>query len=332
MEHLRGHSLKRLLAPAMAENRPPSLPAALGVGVDLLSALSVMHGARDHDGAPRPILHRDVKPENVIITHGGKPVLIDFGIAKDVMGPAITLYGKVVGTARYMAPENRLGGLLDPRADVFSLSLILFELISARQPWPPLSTRKELLRIVFDPPEITSQIAERIPQDVLPIVIKGLACDAADRWSDAGEMLEALRATETYRRLAPDGGSLWGEISRWVESTGLTPDEALEHLVIDHRAAHEGGEELTWSPDGQLLKISGHAEVRAGDLPPAEVLTIPPLAPRRDQSIQPLEIPDLADDDPSELGGRFKWLVASGIAVLLAAAAAFGFYLTHGAH
>lgn len=280
MQQVTGHSLHRLLEASFDRGRRLPLEAALTVGVRILDALAVMHRLVDETGAPRPMLHRDVTPANIILTHQGRPVLIDFGIAKDVNGPSITLPGQVVGTARYMAPEHRRAEAVDPRADVFAASMVLFELLLGRHPWPPLVGMKELLRTTFDPPELKEEDAA-VPAPVLAAILRGLACAREERWSDAASLREAL-LQGLGRPLDVRAGA--AQARGWVNGLELAPDESLGRPVVDF-APVDGGTEVYWRSDGSISRgpedleptLRGPA-VALGD---ASVLTLPPLPPRR---------------------------------------------------
>jgi serine/threonine protein kinase len=312
MEYVRGWTLKRLLEDVFETDLPPPTGVGLAIACGILDGLSAMHRAREDDGALRPILHRDVTPHNVILTHDGSPMLIDFGIAKDVLGPQITLVGNVIGTAPYMAPEHRVGAFTDPRADVFSASVILFELLTARHPWPRMNSTKELLRVVFDPPEIGPELMQRLPADVLPLVMKGLACDPASRYRDAAAMLDDIRATHSYQSMRGFADSDWGAVKAWVDRLALAPDEALEGLVIDHRAMIEPAEALTWSSSGELAPQGLPEPPTADILVNSAVLTVPPLPPRRETSIAVQELNEVSAY--VEQLGRARWtLFAAGL-------------------
>lgn len=288
MEHVAGFSLKRLLDHAFEHDQPPPMEVALSVVEGILEGLSAMHRAVDESGAERPILHRDVTPANVIVTHDGRPVLIDFGIAKDVLGPAITQMGKVIGTVRYMAPEHRRGEFIEPSADVFSVSMILFELLTARHPWPPMFGMRELLRTVFDPPEVDEVVRARIPEAVLPIVLRGLECDAKRRFPDAPAMLAALR--EAGALGAPPEAAL----RAWLASAAIEADEALAGLVVDTQldAPAQPAESLYWDHKGRISEQQPMSRPM-DTIPPSQALTIPPLPPRRHSVLDTgdLEVP-----------------------------------------
>lgn len=276
MDMVRGHSLHRLLDVVFLQQEPPPLTVAMALSAGILDGLAAMHAVKDEAGRPRPMLHRDVTPSNVIVAQDGHPVIIDFGITKDVLGPAITLPGKVIGTARYMSPEHRKAEYIDTRADVFSASVILFELLFGKHPWPPLNTMKELLRVTFDPPEITDAMSAHVPREIIDVVLKGLANDPADRFTDAAEMRDALFACKTCPRQL--NAERLHEVAAWVDTLNLPLDEDLSRPVVDLVDA-TGEEEVMWTSSGSLSTDEAWAEDPT--LPPSQPLTVPPLPPPR---------------------------------------------------
>lgn len=323
LEYVHGFSLRRLLDPIFEnEITPPPITVGAIVVENLLSGLTAMHSVKDDSGVSRPIIHRDVTPNNVIITSEGRPVLIDFGIAKDVMGPSITQYGKVIGTARYMSPEHREGESLDIRTDVFAVSMIAFELFFGRRPWPKLSSHKEMLRTVFDSPTLSPDEEARVPSELWAVLVKGLACEPNERWSSAASMLKALRKTEYFQMLLEGSQTdKWLKVSDWVESTGLQSDEELENMVVDHAPASGSdlGEHMRWTPAGRLERDPTPQPYRISELPPAQLLPIPPLPPRRELNLstQELKMSEFAVKD------RRWWVL--GLIVLAIAGGVLGF-------
>jgi serine/threonine protein kinase len=279
MDMVRGWNLRRIQQRLEERSAWAPVGAALSLGAGILDGLAALHALVDEDGRPRPMLHRDVTPANVIVGREGRPVLIDLGIAKDIHGPAITLPGRVIGTARYMAPEHRRAEFIDARADVFSASVILFELLAGRPPWPPLSSMKELLRFTFDPPAIDEELARRVPRDVLAVVLRGLDCEPQRRWGDATEMSRALRASSGFP--ARDEAA---EVVTWASSLGLPLDEDLAEPVLDDAGP---GEPLGYTPGEAEVRWSADAlDEPDPDAPAsADVLRLPPLPPRRDASL-----------------------------------------------
>lgn len=314
LELVSGYSLGRLIEQVIAKRAPPPLEVALYIAAGVLDGLSAMHGVTDEEGRSRPMLHRDVTPSNVIITREGRPVLIDFGIAKDILGPAITMPGKVIGTARYMAPEHRKAEYIDPRADVFSVSVIFYELLIGRHPWKPLEMLKELLRVTFDPPEIPDEARARIPDDVLQIALKGLACEPADRYAAARDMWLALTGCETYARVRDSGET---SARTWAGSLGIRPDDDLDRPVVDHGPQEA---ELVWGARGQLRAPEAPSMASLPAVASAQVLSVPPLPPPREAA---LEREDVALEDGIVRGKNVWVAVALALVAVLGAIAGF---------
>jgi len=278
MNQVRGYSLHRVMSPIFQDHHHPPLGVAAHLGRGILHGLAALHRVTDENGDPRPMVHRDVTPKNIIVSRDGEAVLIDFGIAKDMYGPSITIPGELIGTARYMAPEHRRAEFIDARADVFSASVILFELFAGDHPWPPENSMRELLRTRVETPEISDEVAARVPADVLSIIVKGLESEPDDRWPDAIEMARALERSSAY-----DADAGPQAVVRWLEQFELDLDEELSTPVIDTPSLEREEEpaEVYWSTHGTL----------SSSLPPVgteeqertvEILAIPPLPPRRD--------------------------------------------------
>lgn len=303
MDQVRGFSLKRLLD-ATYGTSPPPVEGAIFIGAGILDGLAAMHSLSDDGGRPRPMLHRDVTPTNIIVTHDGHPVIIDFGITKDILGPQITLPGRVIGTMRYMAPEHRKAEFIDARADVFSASVIVYELLAGRQPWTQLDGMRELLRVTFDPPEIPPEVRARVPEEIWTVVLKGLACDPNDRHADARAMARELEETPTYRAIASVGAA---SVRTWLAERALAADEDLGEPVVD-RPLQEGLAQLDliWNEAGALTtgeeKAVDPAEAEVLD---ASVLTIPPLPPTRAAALEGTT----GDLDPAVVPGKPGWVL-----------------------
>lgn len=308
MELVRGRSLQRLLEHLFERETPPPVEVALSIGAGILSGLAEMHAVTDEAGQPRPMLHRDVTPANVIVATEGRPVIIDFGITKDLFGPSLTLPGKVIGTARYMAPEHRRAEYLDARADVFSASVILAELLLGRHPWPPLSSIKELLRVTFDPPELTDAERARLTPELCAVLFQGLDCDRERRFSDARAMLSALQALPIF----PTDGE--ARVAAWAAGLGVPLDEELVEPVVDLLR----GAQASPGPPAQAPAQENPAERGA------QVLALPPLPPRRDSSLGDVGTLDLVAEAAVPSRRMWAWsLLGLGGVVLVGAVVAF---------
>ncbi len=143
------------------------------------------------------ILHRDIKPGNLLIDGKGKLWVTDFGLARIEANAPMTMTGDMLGTLRYMCPESAAGGrerlVVDQRADIYSLGITLYELLTL-QPAFEGKDRKELFqKIIFTEPRPPHQITKAIPDNLATIVLKAIRKDPLDRYATAGEMAADLQ-------------------------------------------------------------------------------------------------------------------------------------------
>lgn len=190
----------RTLAVHLRESGPLPVPDAIGLVRTMAHAM-----AEAHD---RGIVHRDLKPANVIIDRRGHPIVMDFGLA---LRPAatddlrLTLSGVAMGTPAYMPPEQAGGDhdAIGPPADVYSLGVILYELLTGRVPFEGRTFGKLLAQIERDPPPLPSSLNAAINESLENIILKALAKVPKDRFPTAGAFAEALDAIGSAN--VPDG-------------------------------------------------------------------------------------------------------------------------------
>jgi eukaryotic-like serine/threonine-protein kinase len=182
MELLHGESLAARLARA-----GPLAPAeAVRVAAAAADALDLAHRAG--------IVHRDVKPGNVFVTHGGEVKLLDFGIARAVDETALT-GGDLLGTAAYLAPERVLGRDATPAADVYALGVVLYELLAGRPPFAGDSATALAMAQVHAQPPPLGAVAPSVPPALAAACERALAKDPADRPPSAAALAALLRST-----------------------------------------------------------------------------------------------------------------------------------------
>ncbi|MGH2545214.1 MAG: serine/threonine-protein kinase, partial [Ardenticatenaceae bacterium] len=183
MRLLSGRSLGDLLAER--GSLPPN--EAIQITLPLAQALSYAH--------QRGIVHRDIKPANVLFDDEERPMLVDFGIAKalDAAGERLTLTGTTIGTPAYMSPEQAAGGTIDYRSDIYSLGILLYQMVAGRPPFQgnaPTVMRAHL----FDMPPPPSEFRPELGRDLEKVILKAIAKKPEDRFSSMDDMMDALRA------------------------------------------------------------------------------------------------------------------------------------------
>jgi hypothetical protein len=164
------------------------------------------------------IVHRDIKPANLLLDRAGKVWVTDFGLAQMASGSALTQTGDLLGTLRYMSPEQASGqrGLIDARTDIYSLGATMYELL-ARRPMVDGQDRQELLHcIMTQEPRGVRQWDRSIPVELETIVIKATAPTVQDRYATAGEMAEDLRRFLDQRPILARRPTLLDRSRKWL--------------------------------------------------------------------------------------------------------------------
>jgi len=141
------------------------------------------------------IIHRDVKPSNILLDQNGHPYLCDFGIAKVLTGTQYTETGTTIGTPEYMSPEQAQGLELDGRADEYSLGVVLYQMLTGTVPFQGDTPLAVIHQHVYDPPPPPRTINRHIPRKLERVIMRALAKDPARRFPSCGEMAQALRKT-----------------------------------------------------------------------------------------------------------------------------------------
>jgi hypothetical protein len=184
MEYVDGWSLDRMLAAG-----PLPLDKTLRLLLHVARALQAAHSLG--------IIHRDIKPSNILVPVSGPPKLVDFGLAKSLTdGSALSGTGDVIGTPRYMAPEQVVAAPeeIDARADVYSLGAVMYELLTGQPPVDGPTVLTVLRRLTDDEPVPVRQRNPMVPEAVAAICTRALAKNPAARFASAGEFADAIQA------------------------------------------------------------------------------------------------------------------------------------------
>ncbi|MGI8910044.1 MAG: Stk1 family PASTA domain-containing Ser/Thr kinase [Rubrobacteraceae bacterium] len=180
MECVSGGTLKDRIV----REDPLSPEEAATVAIQVAGALGAAH--------ERGVIHRDIKPHNILLSSSGEAKVTDFGIARAAAATTATRTGRVLGTANYMSPEQALGQRVDPRTDLYSLGVVLFEMLTGELPFRGDSPITVSMKHINEPPPPPKELNPDLPEGVNALVLKLLAKDPDDRYADAEDLIEDL--------------------------------------------------------------------------------------------------------------------------------------------
>jgi serine/threonine-protein kinase len=192
MEYVHGQNLTDLLRAAVRFPGVFHWSHAARIIADAAAGLHAAHELTSSDGRPLNVVHRDVSPQNLLVSYDGHVKVVDFGIAWAAERLSDTMAGTVKGKASYMAPEQVSGGKVDRRADVFSLGTVLWEAICLRRLFKEDNEAATLLKVADAQVPRPRSIRPEIPLELERILLKALAKDPAERFATAAEMEGAL--------------------------------------------------------------------------------------------------------------------------------------------
>jgi len=213
MPYLQGGTLKNLVG------RPLPWPEAAKLLMPIASALAYAH--------TQGVIHRDVKPGNILITASGEPMLTDFGIAKILEGKegqTLTGTGVGIGTPEYMAPEQGMGKEIDARADIYSLGVVFYEMITGRKPYTADTPMAIVFKHLNDPLPRPGGFIAGLSAEVEKLIFKSMAKAPADRYSDMGEMLAVLNRLD---RATLGSVNSWDHVNEIQKNSPAAPDSLV---------------------------------------------------------------------------------------------------------
>jgi serine/threonine protein kinase len=228
MEYVHGRDLRTILKQAKEKGLRLPLDLSLRIVGQVCSALEYAHRKKDNQGRPMEIVHRDVSPQNILISFEGDVKLTDFGIAKAATKASTTDRGALRGKLLYMSPEQAWGKPIDRRSDLFSLGIVLYEMVTDQRPFLGGSEMSILEMVRQCRIAAPATLNPRIPESLERVMMKALAKDADERFQDAGEMGRSLDRVARERQ--PPSAT---ELARFMELL-FEPEEREE---ADGRAA-----------------------------------------------------------------------------------------------
>jgi len=193
MEFLEGQTLKDIVA----AEAPLSQERVIDLGLQILQAAGFAHS--------HGVIHRDFKPHNVIVDHQGHAKVTDFGIAR-AGASEMTETGSIMGTAQYLSPEQAQGHAVTATSDIYSIGVMLYEMLAGRLPFEGDSAVAVALKHLSEPPAPISQWRPDVHPALEAVVMAALAKDPAQRWQSAEDLAAGLEAARTQIAAGPNGG------------------------------------------------------------------------------------------------------------------------------
>ena len=182
MELIKGKTLKEII---LEEKGPLPWKWSVNIAIQIASALEIAH--KNH------IIHRDIKPHNIIITEDGVAKVTDFGIAKAVSNSTITAFGTTIGSVHYFSPEHARGGFTDEKSDLYSLGVVMYEMLTGKVPFDADTPVSVALKHMQEEPIAPKNVNPNIPIAVNDIIMKALKKDTNLRYQNATAMLLDLK-------------------------------------------------------------------------------------------------------------------------------------------
>ncbi len=233
MEYVVGDTLKERIH--KEGSLPP--PMAVAIALQMARALRAAH--------ERGVIHRDIKPQNVLLTESGETKVTDFGIARAVSSSTMTKVGSLMGTAHYISPEQAMGETATPQSDLYSLGVVLYEMLTGEVPHDAETPVGIAMKHVSGELRSPKEVNPRVPEDVNAVTMRLLARDPKDRYQDAGELIDDL---ERVKQGTPPA---------------LPAEEAVAGRMGSRPSAGRGGPaSRSWSPL-KVLMATGLAGVAA---------------------------------------------------------------------
>ena len=190
MELIQGKTLKQIIE----EDGHLSWKWAVNIAIQIASALEMAH--------KNNIIHRDIKPHNIMITEDGVAKVTDFGIAKAVSNSTITAFGTTLGSVHYFSPEHARGGYTDSKSDLYSLGVVMYEMVTGKVPFDADTPVSVALKHMQEEPVPPIKVNKEIPFAVNQIILKAMKKDPNERYQNASEMIKDLNIA--LKR--PEGG------------------------------------------------------------------------------------------------------------------------------
>ncbi|MFY0575155.1 serine/threonine protein kinase [Cystobacter fuscus] len=283
MEYIHGEDLRRVWK--RAERSGQLIPVAFVCRAlsEACAGLDHAHKKVDAHGKPLNIVHRDISPQNILLTFDGRTKVVDFGIAKAADQATETRSGVLKGKYSYMSPEQAAGEKVDRRSDIFALGVVLYELLTGTRLFKrsnDVITLQAVIECKVLPP---SQVNPRVPKDLDPIVMKALEREPGDRYPEA---LQLQRALEAWLDVYPQPSST-AHLATYMKdlyATRLAEEARLGDVLVEEAEAHSPSI-APKSPDR-----TGRSSRETMAAPRPDAAGVPPRPPRASLSTPRAEL------------------------------------------
>jgi tRNA A-37 threonylcarbamoyl transferase component Bud32 len=271
LEFVEGVSLSQILSRLVERKEQLELSAALFIAAEAATGLDHAHRKKGDDGTPLGIVHRDVSPQNVLVSNEGAVKVSDFGLVKAADNVLKTASGVSIGKISYMAPEQARGETIDARADIFSLGVMIWEMLTLRSLIPPDDPGRAAVLLqsgAFEPP---SRFNPKVPERLDRIVMSCLEVDLERRTPTAQQASLELREL-LHETAAGYGRQQLARMVGW-----LFPEKGWAIAEPDQPAAQPSVEERLSMPMITPAAVAIQRVADASSVPPAPVMPVPAM-------------------------------------------------------
>ncbi len=317
MEFLQGRTLEQILE----EGKPIPPPRVERIIAQIANALDYAHS--------QGLIHRDVKPSNIIVDeeHNDHVMLMDFGLVRATEGSTLTKTGMIVGTPEYMSPEQAQGQTIDHHTDIYSLGVVLYQMLTGKSPFSrPTSHAILLAHLMYEPPSV-SEVNAALPRSVALVVAKALVKDKNQRYDHAGQLAQDLKIALTGKTpagLTPGKSTSTGQrrvpLWAWGGAIGLVMVLIIGAVLLATRRGTESPSSPTMTAEviarGETLEPTLDVSVtpRPSWTPaPDEIVVSPTVLAVREQDTATVTPPATLTNTPQATAASAPSMTATAL-------------------